>query len=280
MRVAGYESRSLTPAEKQYQLHSSKLEFLALKWAVCDHFRDHLYHAPHFMVYTNNNPLKYVLSTAHLNATGHHWVAKLADFNFDIKYRPGKVNVDADVLSHLPLDIEKYISLCTCNASESTINAAVKHVKAQVQFSIPWISAVTAHSLKVRPYEEFLHQKPKELLNMKSLLIAQEHDLAISTVVQYILSGHKPSHHQRHQNKDTPATHALMQEWNKLFIGKDRLLRRKSGEFTQLILPRSFQTLIFQELHQDIRHLGPERVYHLARERFSGPICITISNTL
>ena len=48
MRVVGYGSRSLTPAEKRYQLHSSKLEFLALKWAVCDHFRDRLYHASHF----------------------------------------------------------------------------------------------------------------------------------------------------------------------------------------------------------------------------------------
>ena len=140
MRVVGYGSRSLTPAEKQHQLLSSKSEFLALKWAVCDHFIDHLYHVPHFTVYTDNNPLKYILSTARLNATGHHWVAELADFNFDIKYRPGKVNVDTDVLSHLPLDIGKYMSLCTCNASESTINAAVNNVKAQVQFNIPSIS--------------------------------------------------------------------------------------------------------------------------------------------
>ena len=183
---------------------------MAFKWAVCDNFRDHLYHAPHYTVYTDNNPLNYILSTAHLNATGHRWVAELADFNFNIKYRPGKVNVDADVLSCLPLDIEKYISLCTCNASESTINAAVNNVKAQVQFNIPWISAVTAHSLKVQSDEEFLHQKPKEPLNMKSLRIAQERDLAISAVVQYKLSGHKPSYHQRHRNKETSATRALM----------------------------------------------------------------------
>ena len=31
MRVIGYGSRSLTPAEKNYHLHSGKLEFLALK---------------------------------------------------------------------------------------------------------------------------------------------------------------------------------------------------------------------------------------------------------
>ena len=84
MRVIGYGSRSLTKAETNYYLHSGKLEFLALKWAVCEHFRDYLYHAPDFIVYTDNNPLTYVLTTAKLNATGHRWVSELADFSFTI----------------------------------------------------------------------------------------------------------------------------------------------------------------------------------------------------
>ena len=33
MRVTGYASRTLSPAEKGYHLHSGKLEFLALKWS-------------------------------------------------------------------------------------------------------------------------------------------------------------------------------------------------------------------------------------------------------
>lgn len=32
MRVVGYGSSSLTMAEKNYYLHSGKVEFLALKW--------------------------------------------------------------------------------------------------------------------------------------------------------------------------------------------------------------------------------------------------------
>ena len=107
MRVMGYGSRSLNQAEKKY--HSGKLEFLALKWAVCEHFRDHLYYAPHFTVYTDNNPLTYVLTTARLNATGHRWVAELADFTFNIKYRPGRSNGDADALSRMPLDFTTYM---------------------------------------------------------------------------------------------------------------------------------------------------------------------------
>ena len=64
LRVVAYGSRTLTPAEKNYHLHSGKLESLALKWAICDQFRDYLYYAPSFKVYTDNNPLTYVLSSA------------------------------------------------------------------------------------------------------------------------------------------------------------------------------------------------------------------------
>ena len=42
-RVIAFGSRTLTPAEKNYHLHSGKLEFLALKWAITDKFRPFIY---------------------------------------------------------------------------------------------------------------------------------------------------------------------------------------------------------------------------------------------
>ena len=95
-RVIAYASRSLKPSERNYPAH--KLEFLALKWAVTDKFHDYLYGAQ-FEVVTDNNPLTYVLSTAKLDATGHRWVAALANYNFPITYRSGRLNQDADGLS-------------------------------------------------------------------------------------------------------------------------------------------------------------------------------------
>ena len=86
MRVIGYASRTLNPAESKYHLHSGKSEILALKWAITEQFRDYLFYSPSFTVYTDNNPLTYVMTTAKLNAAGHRWVAALADFNFNIKY--------------------------------------------------------------------------------------------------------------------------------------------------------------------------------------------------
>lgn len=48
-----------------------KLEFLTLKWAICERFHHYLYYALSFVVYIDNNPLIYVHTTAKLNAIGH-----------------------------------------------------------------------------------------------------------------------------------------------------------------------------------------------------------------
>ena len=63
-RVISYASRTLTEAERNYNLHSGSLEFLALKWAVTERFADYLQYGPPFQVFTDNNPLTYVLTSA------------------------------------------------------------------------------------------------------------------------------------------------------------------------------------------------------------------------
>ena len=52
-------------------------------------------------MYTDNNPLTYVLTTAKLDATGHRWVAALSNYTFSIFYKPGKGHKDADALSRI-----------------------------------------------------------------------------------------------------------------------------------------------------------------------------------
>ena len=78
-----YVSRSLSKAESHYPVH--KLEFLALKRVVVEKFYEYLYGST-FDVYTENNPLTYILTTAKLDAASHHWVASLANYNFQLHY--------------------------------------------------------------------------------------------------------------------------------------------------------------------------------------------------
>ena len=91
-----FGSHSLTPTEKNY--HSSKLEFLTLKWSVMEHFKEYLAYAP-FVVRTDNNPLMYILTTPNLDATGHRWVGALTSFEFTLEYQKGADNGAADALS-------------------------------------------------------------------------------------------------------------------------------------------------------------------------------------
>jgi len=113
MHVISYASRTLTDTEKNYHLHSGKLEFLALKWAVTEKFADYLGHGASCTIYTDNNPLTYVMTSAKLNAAGMRWISELADYNFTIKYRPGKCNGDADGLSRKPVNIGELQRECT-----------------------------------------------------------------------------------------------------------------------------------------------------------------------
>ena len=93
-----YGSQALTAHKKNY--HSTKLEFLALKWAVTEHFKEYLLYQP-FLVKTDNNPLMYIMTTPNLDAPGHQWVGALVKFNFQLEYQKGWENTMADVLSQI-----------------------------------------------------------------------------------------------------------------------------------------------------------------------------------
>ena len=81
-----------------------KLEFLALKWAIMEHFKEYLYQP--FLVRTNNNPLTYIMSTPNLDATVHCWVSALAKYNFQLEYQKGQDNAAADALSQVTTHFE------------------------------------------------------------------------------------------------------------------------------------------------------------------------------
>ena len=93
-----YTSCALHGSEANY--HSTKLEFLALKWAMTQQFKEYLMYQL-FTVGTDNNPLTYVLTTPNLDATGHHWVSALGSFNFKLEYLHGADNRVADELSRM-----------------------------------------------------------------------------------------------------------------------------------------------------------------------------------
>ncbi|KAI5106078.1 hypothetical protein C0J45_3775, partial [Silurus meridionalis] len=273
--VITYGSRTLTASEKNYHLHSGKLEFLAMKWAICERFRDYLYYAPSFIVYTDNNPLTYVLTTAKLNATTYRWVAELADFRFAIKYRPGKSNAaekvfgksngDADGLSRMPLSMEQYMGTCSEEVQPEIMVSISQTVMVQKQERCPWRCPLTITSaLAVRQEEDLLQsvaEIPKEVLRK-----AQEDDPEIKEILMCLKS--KSRHISRSHGKEA---RGLSREISRLHLDAHGLLFRKTATRHQLVLPKKYHALVYKELHEDMGHLGAERVMNLIRDRFYWP---------
>ena len=65
-----FGSRALHGLEVNY--HSTKLEFLAMKWSI-EHFQTNLL-GHHFKVHTDNNPLTYFLTSLNMDAMKQRWI--------------------------------------------------------------------------------------------------------------------------------------------------------------------------------------------------------------
>lgn len=244
-RVISYASRGLNKAEKNYPPH--KREFLALKWAVCDKFKDYLY-GREFVVLTDNNPVTYVLTTAKLDATGHRWLAALGAYKFEIRYRPGRNNADADALSRIP---------------ENTISSdSVQAICSSIQ--PPRYVENLAVSPDVLAEEDLSATDLQEMVDWTE---AQAQDRHIKQCIEYLQS-------KKTLSKTESCQNPLSREYNRLQIIDGVLYRVATidnEERQQLVLPTVHIPTVLNALHNDMGHPGRDRTLSLLRDRFYWP---------
>ena len=93
-----YASRSLQKAEQKYGI--SEQEALAVVWSI-KIFRHYLY-GTHFTVVCDHQSLKWLMTTTSASARLQRWALMLQEYDFEVKYRPGTANRNADCLSRIP----------------------------------------------------------------------------------------------------------------------------------------------------------------------------------
>ncbi|KAG2779394.1 hypothetical protein Pcac1_g10629 [Phytophthora cactorum] len=98
-RVVYYQSRQLKPAERNYPVHDKEL--LAMKYALAK-FRVHLLGSGPFVVYTHHASLRTAVKSPHISHRVARWLSFFAEYDFRVEYKPGRLNVVADVLSRRP----------------------------------------------------------------------------------------------------------------------------------------------------------------------------------
>ena len=256
-RVISYASRGLSKSEQHYPAH--KLEFLSLKWAVTEKFTDYLF-GHQFTVYTDNNPLTYVLTSAQLDATGHRWVAALSAYSFELKYRPGRSNADADAMSRLPGILSEH---------RDTIRSdSIQAICQSHQVNNNYIESLST-SPEVVDNTFILNQQPTfPKVDVKS---AQENDPELSLWFDFVRDRRRPSKH--HLPYSTWQS-VLLQNFDRLRLHRGILHREITidGESKlQQILPSSLIPDVLYYLHDQFGHQGRDRTTSLVKERFFWP---------
>lgn len=253
IRPVAYASRGLRPNERNMENYSSmKLEFLALKWAMAEKFREYLL-GHKCTVYTDNNPLSH-LSSAKLGATEQRWIAQLAAFDFEIKYRSGKSNANADALSRLhPTRAQDLGAMLPGTSLPEPLKQVLREQRSEATQAV---------------MTTFPERTPLEMG------VIQRNDPVIQEALCFWRQGRRPNYEEREKLSKPVLT--LLRQWKRL-VDRDGVLFRqvtlpRTNEDTfQLVLPEALKEEVLKEVHQNHGHQGIERTLELLRLRCYWP---------
>ena len=265
--------RELKGGEPKY--HSSKLEFLALKWAVTEQFCEYLQYQP-FTVRTDNNPLTYILMTPNLEALGHCWVVALAGYNMKLEYLKGSDNKVADTLSRVStqkLDEETVTELLNCAWNGGAPRAETANIHVIEEDEHVDQEVIVQYTQIVRQHKNFWN------LANQDWVTAQSKDPVIPHVIKWIQRPRK-DHSKLEEYLVRVASdyeRCFYAARQKEFTLQDNLLYLQvtptNSQDTApvfVVLTADRQAAI-DSCHHSVGHQGRNRTLSLMKERFWWP---------
>lgn len=129
-RPITFISRTLNKAEEHYA--ANEKEILAIIWAL-NSLRNYFCGSARVKICTDRQPLIYALSNHNTNSKMKRRKSILEEYNYELHYKPGKMNVVADALSRMPpqKSFMHTLSIAT-NSDESSSHELIHSIETPI----------------------------------------------------------------------------------------------------------------------------------------------------
>ena len=224
---------------------------------ITDKFHEYLY-GSQFQVYTDNNPLTYVLTTANLDATGHRWVAALSNYTYSIIYKPGMGHKDADALFRIKWPEAVELNSQTVHAVCEDVQAPHDKVETLCHGAQVVDAICNDRALSGMTPLEWCHAQAQD-----PIISQMKGEINNKTIGKMKIKMGMPSELK-----------ALIRNRSQLVL-KYGVLYKKSKVDARtkhlLVVPQSYRDRAVKGCHDQVGYLHQDRVLDLLRDRFYWP---------
>ena len=220
--------------------------------------------------------MTYVLTTPNLDATGHRWVAALANFDMRIEYQRGADNKVADALSRVEgrldektvKEIMERAKHSGCPRAETDAPALVaRHDEIENEVAVTLATLVTTkqvkHKLTGLDWKKLQGDDP--ILKHVIAWMDRDKKQERRTLEDYLRALVNPQDAKAYGDRQK----SLIRQHGLLFVSETA--QNSAEEVLLFVVPACKRQAALDICHRDTGHQGRDRTYSLLRERFWWP---------